>query len=215
MVVVHRTHVHRQGDLIGPHELLEQWNLGLTAEIGLRERFEVAENVAALGLELPPQLGQRHLLPLRGHEGLSRLYLDQGEIGGREAPEHAHGLRVRIREEVTENLAGRPFARRVRFVQMRLHALELLREVRGGRLAFPLQLAHNRTRHGATSFLARAWIQARRLRVHYLSGMTCRSARSRLFRSFALSSATPTRSARSPRTPCSSSSSSCSTSRVR
>src|SRR5215813_10892099 len=82
MVVVHRAHVHRQGDLIGPHELLEEWNLRLTSEIGLRERFEVAEDVAALGLELPPQLRQRHLLPLRGYEGLSRLYLDQGEIGG-------------------------------------------------------------------------------------------------------------------------------------
>src|SRR5215471_13496564 len=79
---------------------------------------------------------------------LSRLYLDQWEIGGREALKHGHGLRVRIREQVTENLAGRPFARRVRFVQMRLHALELLREVRGGRLALPLQLAHHRTRHG-------------------------------------------------------------------
>src|SRR5262249_2211116 len=49
-----------------------------------------------------------------------------------------------------ENLAGGPLARGVRLVEVRFHASELLREVRGGRLALPPQIADRRTGHWAT-----------------------------------------------------------------
>src|SRR5215467_14561703 len=57
MEIEHRTNVRRQGDLVGPHELLEQGDLRLASKIGLGEGFEVAEDVAALGLERLPELG--------------------------------------------------------------------------------------------------------------------------------------------------------------
>jgi hypothetical protein len=55
-VVEHRRHVHRQQDLVGPHELLEQRDLRLAVEISLAEGLQLVEDVAPLGLERLPQL---------------------------------------------------------------------------------------------------------------------------------------------------------------
>ena len=51
VVVEHGAHVYRQGDLVGPHELLEQGNLRLPPQIGVGERFEITEDLTALSLE--------------------------------------------------------------------------------------------------------------------------------------------------------------------
>ena len=56
VVVEHGAHVYRQGDLGGPHELLEQGNLRLSPEIGVVEGLEIAEDLSALSLERVQQL---------------------------------------------------------------------------------------------------------------------------------------------------------------
>src|SRR5204863_9736918 len=55
-------------------------------------------------------------------------------------------------------LSGGPFPRGVRLVQVRLHVLELPREIRRRRVALLLQLADHRTGH----FSIPSWLRPRR-----------------------------------------------------
>src|SRR4029077_5394538 len=175
---------------IGPHELLEQRNLRLPSQIRVLEGVEVAQEAAPLGLERLSQLGERHLLPLRRDRRMARLDVDHRQAPDREALQHGPRLLPLIPQEMAEDLPGGPLSRRVRLVQVRLHPLELLPEIRRRVVALLLQLVDCRTGHWSAPWLIRSW-------------------------SFGLSRATCTRRARRPWTPCRSSRSSCSTPPVR
>src|SRR5262245_2673265 len=51
VVIEHGADEQRQRDFVGAHELLEQRHTRLSRQVGLTEPLEVAEDVAALGIE--------------------------------------------------------------------------------------------------------------------------------------------------------------------
>src|SRR5262245_35530129 len=138
VVVEHGADVYRQGDLVGPHELLKQGDLRLSPQIGVGEGFEIAEDLTALSLERVEQLCLCHLQPFGCDVRLPGCGLDQREAGGREAFQRGPRPSVRLREQMAEDLAGGPFTRGVRIVQVRLHILKLTREIRRRRIALLL-----------------------------------------------------------------------------
>src|SRR5262245_6680564 len=59
VVVEHRAGVHPHRDLVGPHELFEQRDSRLAAEVPLLEPLDVGEQPPALGVERLSELRER------------------------------------------------------------------------------------------------------------------------------------------------------------
>src|SRR5713101_5731718 len=72
VVVEHRADEHRDRDLIGTHELLEERDAGFALEVGITQPFEVAKDLPALAVERARELLKRHLLALGRHVGAPR-----------------------------------------------------------------------------------------------------------------------------------------------
>src|SRR5215471_15863989 len=148
VIVEHRADEHRNRDLVGAHELLEQRNAGFPFEIALAELLEILEQLAPLGVERAGEILERHLLALRRHVGVAPLALDDRQLRVGKTLQERHGLPALLEQEVAQHLAGGPLARRVGSLRVGLHVRELTAQVRPRRLRLRLEIAHRCRRHG-------------------------------------------------------------------
>src|SRR5262245_45345052 len=77
VVVEQRAKVHRNRDLVGTHELLEERDACLAVESPLLESVNVGEHSTALSVERPSELRERHLPALVVEIGVPGCDLDE------------------------------------------------------------------------------------------------------------------------------------------
>src|SRR5215510_8202070 len=125
VVVEQRTDVHRNRDLIGPHELLEERDARLALESPFLESVNVGEHSTALSVERLSELPERHLPALLVEVGVPGKDLDERIIALCERAEDLHGVKSRLEEQMREHLARGPLARRIGALHVCIHSLEL------------------------------------------------------------------------------------------
>src|SRR5262245_52945322 len=105
VIVEHRADEHRDRDLVGAHELLEQRDARLAPEVGVAQAVEVGVQIAALGVEPVHQLLDIHLLPLGRHVRVAGLHVDERQVPLSERLEQRARLEAGLEQQMTQDLA--------------------------------------------------------------------------------------------------------------
>src|SRR5262249_37885960 len=134
VIVEHRADEHRNRDLVGAHELLEQRDARLAPEVGVAQAVEVSVQIAALGVEPVHQLLDIHLLPLGRHVRVAGLHVDERQVPLSERLEQRARLEAGLEQQMTQDLARRPLPRRIGALEIGPETLGLTTEIRPRRV---------------------------------------------------------------------------------